>query len=59
MKNKKEFIESKLNDLSLEELFELLDQEPVEVILLLDNLGFINIDYLLQDEEWDSLENNE
>lgn len=46
----REYLEKKLEYLDLEELFESLDLEPVEVILLLHKLGKIDIGYYMDDE---------
>jgi hypothetical protein len=44
------FLRRKLEDFSLEELFEYFDLEPVEVFILLHNNGYLDLDYYAEDE---------
>lgn len=53
------YLQRKLENFTLEEIFEQFDLDPEETLLRLHTLGFVDIDYYLEDEHVDEEETSE
>lgn len=53
------YLKRKLENFTLEEVFEQFDLDPEETILRLHTLGILNIDYYMEDEFFDEEETSE
>lgn len=50
MANRVEYLKRKLENFTLEEVFEQLDLDPEDTLLRLHTLGFVDLDYYMDDE---------
>lgn len=56
MANREKYLKMKLQDFTLEEIFEQLDLDPEETLLRLHYQGYIDLDYLMDDEFFEAEE---
>lgn len=47
---KEVYLKRKLEEFTLEEVFEQFDLDPEETLIRMDRLGFIDLDYYMEDE---------
>ena len=50
MRNRDEYLKRKLENFTLEEVFEQFDLDPEETLLRLHTLGYVDLDYYMDDE---------
>lgn len=53
------YLKRKLEEFTLEEVFEQFDLDPEETLIRMDRLGFIDLDYYMEDEFIDDGEDTE
>ena len=59
MANREKYLKMKLQDFTLEEVFEQFDLDPEETLLRLHYNGYFNLDYFMDDEFVDSEDETE
>ena len=59
MANREKYLKMKLQDFTLEEIFEQFDLDPEETLLRLHYQGYVDLDYFMNDEFFEDDETEE